>query len=172
MRNRIAIALLFCLVTVALAQQATPISNPPLDEWKAFKNDMVYLDMRFPPTWFANQGHMFPPFPLATKFSTYQAKSDEAPEISMRDAEISVMLTSQAPDSDIIGLEKKGYVKKEITCGGEKAVRLTSPTLAHGLTDVIFFTHRAKTFRIALSAVNAGYIPVFDRFLSAVKFRK
>jgi len=149
------------LVTMPVVLQPAP----DIAKWKTFTNTAYGFQIKYPPTWYVNQGSFFPPPPATTKFSTYQATS--APRVlGNKDAEVWISVADTTSLAEMQDLQKKGYKQTSAVFASRLAVRYTDKAPHHGIYDVVYTMGGRHEFRLHLSAATHDFDALFALFLA------
>jgi hypothetical protein len=138
---------------------------PDLAKWKTFTNTAYNFQIKYPPTWYVNQGSFGPPPPATTKFSTYQVPPAMR-VLGSKDAEVWISIADTPSLAEMQDLEKKGYQKTSVVFDSRMAVRYTDKSPHHGIYDVIYTIGGQHEFRIHLSAATQDFDALFALFLA------
>jgi hypothetical protein len=149
------------LVTMPVVLQPAP----DLVKWKTFTNTAYSFQVKYPPTWYVNQGSFFPPPPATTKFSTYQVPPATR-VLSSKDAEVWISVSDTPSLAEMQDLEKKGYQKTSVVFDSRLAVRYTDKAPHHGIYDVVYTIGGPHEFRLHLSAATHDFDALFVLFLA------
>lgn len=149
------------LVTMPVVLQPAP----DLARWKTFTHTAYGFQVKYPPTWYVNQGSFFPPPPATTKFSTYQVPPATR-VLGNKDAEIWIGVSDTSSLAEMQDLEKKGYQKTSVVFDNRMAVRYTDKAPHHGIYDVVYTIGGRQEFRLHLSAATHDFDALFALFLA------
>jgi|GEM_PF-2070689 len=149
------------LVTMPVVLQPAP----ELAKWKTFTNTAYNFQIKYPPTWYVNQGSFFPPPPATTKFSTYQVPPATR-LLGSKDAEVWISVSDTPSLAEMQDLEKKGYKKTSVVFDSRMAVRYTDKAPHHGIYDVVYTIGGQHEFRLHLSAATHDFDALFALFLA------
>jgi hypothetical protein len=149
------------MVTVPVVLQPAP----DLARWQTFTNTAYSFQVKYPSTWYVNQGSFGPPPPAMTKFSTYQVPPATR-VLGSKDAEMWISVSDTSSLAEMQDLEKKGYKKTSVVFDSRMAVRYTDKAPHHGIYDVVYTIGGQREFRIHLSAATHDFDALFALLLA------
>jgi len=149
------------LVTMPVVLQPAP----ELAKWKTFTNTAYNFQIKYPPTWYVNQGSFFPPPPATTKFSTYQVPPATR-VLGSKDAEVWISIADTTSLAEMQDLQRKGYQQTSVVFDSRLAVRYTDKSPHHGIYDVVYTIGGRHEFRLHLSAATHDFDAAFVLFLA------
>jgi hypothetical protein len=149
--------------------KATGILSQNISDWQTYVNPKYGYTIRFPSGWYLNQGEFAPPPPETVRLSTFQIPK---PVVLTQYAEMTIgtIADETMETNDLIS---KGFIKKEITIDGIKAIKLTSPlTVEKGLYSAVYFSNDGINYNLKLSSTTKGqskYYQTFELMLTTIK---
>jgi hypothetical protein len=138
---------------------------PELASWKSFDNPTYHFSVRYPSTWYLNQGSMMPAPPLATKFSTYETRTPGQP-LGDDQAEIWITVSDVPSVAEMDDLKARGYKETAVVVGGRLGVRYKAPQPGHGVYDVVYTLSGQGEYRLQLSAATHNFDSTFTLVLA------